>query len=128
MYVRLAILGVAVAASGWLGYRVADGRCAAAMLTLATTHRDAQNDAVEAASAELKAQSERAIRQAEARGRASAAAQEIINEIHTTPDTRACEWTDDQRLRIERIYSLYGASTGAASAGVSDTVPHAATD
>ena len=128
MYVRLAIFGVAVATSGWLGYRVADGRCSAAMLALETTHRNAQNAAVEAASAKLKAQSERAIQQAESRGRASAAAQEIINEIHAAPDTRACEWTDAQRLRIQRIYTLYGASTGAAPAGVSDTVPDATAD
>lgn len=106
MYVRLIVIGLALASSGWLGYRVADGRCAAAMLALANDRRDAQNAAIEAANTAAKAERERAVRAAEERGRRSVAAREIVNEIHVSAD---CEWSDDQRLRLQRIHDLYRA-------------------
>lgn len=109
MYARIAITAVVFSVGWWLGDRLASGRYEAELHATESAARIAQDAAIAAAREELEAESRRAVQAAEARGRRSVAAQEVINEIHVAPDSRDCEWTPEQRLRIEKLYAIYGA-------------------
>lgn len=113
MYVRLAVIAVVFVVGWGLGDKLSSGRYEAELRNAADMYRIAQDAALARASEEAKVESKRAVRAAEERGRRSVATREIINEIHLNPDNRDCDWTDEHRLRVERIYSNYDADTGA---------------
>lgn len=120
-------LAAGLAMGGWLGYRVAAGGYESRIADAARAAVEAQNTAVEAANRAAKAEHERAVQAIESRARASVSAQEVINEIHVAPDARNCEWSDDQRMRIQRIYAIYSANS-APAIGVRATLPGASAD
>ena len=84
----------------------------------AVAYAEGWQSAVETANRESEAQRRQDVAQAEARGKRSAAAREVIRETHLAPSD--CVWTPDDRLRIERLYAAHGYSPAGSPAGVSD--------
>jgi len=128
MYVQPIIYAAILAVGFYVGDRMATGSYETQLRSLADSHVQSQDAAIKRASEASKAQSERAVREAEERGRKSVSSQEIINEIHILPDTRDCEWTDNQRMRIERLYSVYGANPRGSPTSLPNTMSDTTTD
>jgi len=125
MYVRIA-LALAPAVLGWyVGSTVTQARYERELHATAVAYAEAQNAAVEAARLDAEAERKRAVTAAEARGRKTAAAQEIVSDAATDTDL-SCEWRPDHRMRVESLYRAYGYPTEADPARVPDTVPAAA--
>ena len=125
MYVRIGILALACAVSGWLGYRVAAGTYEARIGDISTAIATSQVEAVERHNQALEAERKRAASASAARSQRRQVAQGIAHEIAQDAD-RSTEWRDAHRVRIERLYGAYGYAPDGSPAGVSDSVPAAA--
>lgn len=109
---KLALATSAVVGAWLLGY--GDGRAAASRIyseDLLRQHRAQNvtlarmlNDADEKAQAEQA----RAVAAALARQKPLIITKEVVREVRSNPDPRACEWRPEQRLRVERIYGAAG--------------------
>lgn len=121
-------LAAGLTMGGWLGYRVAAGSYETRIADAATAAIEAQNVAVVAANRAAAAERKRAVLAIEARAAQAALAQGVIHEAHADPGPADCEWRPAQRVRVERVYTAYGAGGEAPAAGVSDAVRGTTTD
>lgn len=122
MYVRLGILALACAVSGWLGYRVAAGTYEARIADIAVAVSQAQVEAADRHNRELEAERKRADAAGKARSKQRQVAQGIVHEIARDTD-RSCEWRDLHRLRVEQLYGAYGYAKDGSPAGVPPALP-----
>lgn len=112
MYVYAISVVVALAVGGWVGFGLADGRCADRLLSQADAALFIQNSAVARANARGLAERKRAVAAAIKRNNQTRVAQEVSRDIQNLPARLECEWTADERLRFDDLYSAYGYSPG----------------
>ena len=92
----------------WVGWDWRASRCAAERSKDIEAHNAALATALTDYAQQARAEQARAVLAAVQRQTTSATAQELTREAATQPDDRACEWSDAQRLRLERLYQTFG--------------------
>ena len=123
MYVYAISVVVALAVGGWVGFGLADGRCADRLLSQADAALFIQNSAVARANARGLAERKRAVAAAIKRNNQTRVAQEVSRDIQNLPARLECEWTADERLRFDDLYKAYGYAPGGSAAIMRDPMP-----
>ena len=123
MYVYAISVVVALAVGGWVGFGLADGRCADRLLSQADAALFIQNSAVARANERGAAERKRAVESAIKRANRTHAAQEVSREIQKLPARLECEWSAAERLRFDDLYSAYGYSPGGPPSVVRGALP-----
>lgn len=127
VYLRIAGLALVVAVAGWLGYGLADGRCAKQRAADAAAAIQTQNAAIDAARERAAAESER--RQAQAirdAGRKAAAREaKLRGQIDAAENARpGCDWPDARiRLLNAAAAAANGIDPDPAASGLRGTLP-----
>lgn len=101
-------LAAALLLGGWAGWDWRGARCDSARAKDIEAHNAALASALTDYAQQARAEQARAVLAAVQRQTTSATAQEVTREAATNPDDRACEWSDAQRLRLERLYETFG--------------------
>ena len=121
LYVVLAFV-VGTVMGGWMGYRVAErGALAREAATLRIALRAAEL-AVESANAATADEQRRAVAAAIERSRRARLADEVIADAKPDAERIDCEWNDTERLRLERLYVLYGFTIEAGAGAMPDAM------
>jgi len=116
------VLGLAVGAGGgwYVGYGLAERDALVRSSAAIEAALRAAELAVKSAETAAVEEQRRAVRAAHERTQRAKQADEVVANAKFDPDRTHCEWSDAERLRLERLYTLYGFSAGAG--GVPDPV------
>lgn len=123
MYVRIATIAAACLLGYWVGSGLTERDYESRLHDQAVAYAQQWQSAVEEASRAAETQRKRDVAQAEARGKRSVAAKEVIHEINIAAP--GADWTADERLRLERLYAAHGFNPDGTPAGVPSAVPAA---
>lgn len=124
---RVGAVALVCATTFWLGYRVAAGSYEERIKDISVAISEAQVEAADRHNKELEVERKRAAAALKSRSRQQQVAQEVKHEVSQDVD-RTCEWREPHRLRLERLYGVYGHDPDGSAPGVSNPLPAPALD
>lgn len=121
VYVLLAFL-IGACVGGYVCYRMAERNALERESIALRNVIESADAAIRSANAAAAEEQRRVVAAALERSQRAKRADEVIANATPDPDRANCEWNADERLRLERLYALYGFTVTPGTGGVPDTM------